>query len=63
MFSNVLPLSIAVPGARFYKNFKAPGGVDYFDNRGSISFNASKYIDMQLGYDKNFIGDGFAVCS
>ena len=49
----------AVPGARFFKNFKAAGGVDYFDNRASISFNASKHIDIQLGYDKNFIGDGF----
>lgn len=49
----------AVPGARFYKSFKAPGGVDYFDARGSISFNASKYIDIQLGYDRNFIGDGY----
>lgn len=49
----------AVPGARFYKSFKAAGGVDYFDNRGSISINASKHIDIQLGYDKNFIGNGF----
>lgn len=49
----------AVPGARFYKDFKAAGGVDYFDNRGSVSFNATKYIDIQLGYDKNFIGDGY----
>jgi hypothetical protein len=49
----------AVPGVRFYKNFKAPGGVDYFDGRGSVSINASKYIDVQLGYDKNFIGDGY----
>jgi hypothetical protein len=49
----------AVPGARFFKNFKDAGGVDYFDNRASVSFNASKYIDIQLGYDKNFIGDGF----
>lgn len=49
----------AVPGARFYKNFKAAGGYDYFDGRGSISFNASKYIDIQLGYDRNFIGDGY----
>ena len=48
----------AVPGARFYKNFKAAGGVDYFDNRASVSFNASKYIDIQFGYDKNFIGNG-----
>lgn len=49
----------AVPGARFYKNFKLAGAYDYFDNRGSVSFNASKYIDLQLGYDKNFIGDGY----
>lgn len=49
----------AVPGARFYKDFKSAGGVDYFDGRGSVSFNASKYIDIQLGYDKNFIGDGY----
>jgi hypothetical protein len=49
----------AVPGARFFKSFKAPGGVDYFDNRASVSINASKYIDIQLGYDRNFIGDGF----
>ncbi|WP_147204642.1 capsule assembly Wzi family protein [Segetibacter aerophilus] len=48
----------AVPGARYYKNFKAAGGYDYFDNRGSVSINATKYIDIQLGYDKNFIGDG-----
>ncbi len=49
----------AVPGARFYKDFKGPGGVDYFDGRGSVSINASKYIDIQFGYDKNFIGDGY----
>ena len=47
------------PGVRFYKNFKDKGGIDYFDARGSISFNASKYIDIQLGYDRNFIGDGY----
>jgi hypothetical protein len=49
----------AVPGVRFYKDFKGKGGVDYFDARGSISFNASQYIDIQFGYDRNFIGDGF----
>lgn len=49
----------AVPGARFYKRFKSAGGVDYFDSRASVSLNASKYIDIQLGYDKNFIGDGY----
>lgn len=49
----------AVPGARFYKNFKAAGGYDYFDNRASINFTATKYIDIQLGYDRNFIGNGY----
>lgn len=48
----------AVPGAGFYKSFKTTG-VDYFDARGSVSWNVAKYIDMQFGYDKNFIGNGF----
>jgi hypothetical protein len=48
----------AVPGNGFYKTFKAAGGVDYFDARGYITFNAAKYIDITFGYDKNFIGDG-----
>lgn len=47
----------AVPGERYYKPFKS-GGVSYFDNRGSVSINASKYIALQFGFDKNFIGDG-----
>jgi hypothetical protein len=48
----------AVPGVGFYKTFKTTG-VDYFDARGYVTFNAAKYIDLQLGYDKNFIGDGY----
>lgn len=47
----------AVPGVGFYKEFKQTG-VDYFDVRGSVSWNVVKYIDMQFGYDKNFIGVG-----
>lgn len=47
----------AVPGAGFYQDFKATG-YDYFDARGYITFNAAKYIDIQFGYDKNFIGNG-----
>ncbi|MEP6713687.1 MAG: hypothetical protein ABJA37_14770, partial [Ferruginibacter sp.] len=45
----------AVPGNGFYKTFKKTG-VDYFDARGYITFNAAKFIDFQFGYDKNFIG-------
>lgn len=48
----------AVPGAGFFKSFKDPGGVDYFDARGYITFNVAKYIDVVFGYDKNFIGNG-----
>ena len=48
----------AVPGNGYYKSFKDPGGLDYFDARGYISFNVTKYIDVAFGYDKNFIGNG-----
>ena len=48
----------AVPGNGFYKTFKKTG-VDYFDARGYITFNAAKFIDFQVGYDKNFIGNGY----
>lgn len=49
----------AVPGEGFYKDFKDPGGVDYFDARGYFTFNITKYIDVVFGYDKNFIGNGY----
>jgi len=49
----------AVPGEGFYKAFKAAGGVDYFDARGYLTFNVTKYIDVAFGYDKNFIGNGY----
>lgn len=48
----------AVPGVGFYKPFKTDG-YDYFDARGYITFNAAKAIDIQFGYDKNFIGNGY----
>lgn len=48
----------AVPGAGYYKEFKGTG-LDYFDARGTITVNATKYIDVSFGYDKNFIGSGY----
>lgn len=48
----------AVPGAGYYKEFKAAGGVDYFDARGYLTFGVTKYVDVAFGYDKNFIGNG-----
>ena len=53
----------AVAGAGFYKPFKQKPtgnkGQDYFDYRGYITFNLAKLIDVQYGYDKNFIGNGY----
>ncbi len=49
----------AVPGNAFYKPFKTNKGQDYFDFRGYIAFKASKFIDVQYGFDKNFIGNGY----
>jgi hypothetical protein len=48
----------AVPGQGFYKEFKTTG-YDYFDARGYFTFGITKYIDVQFGYDKNFIGNGY----
>ncbi|MEO6639432.1 MAG: hypothetical protein ABIN25_14225 [Ginsengibacter sp.] len=57
-FQNRVNKYDAVPGVGFYKDFKTTA-FDYFDARGYITFNATKYIDIQFGYDKNFIGNGY----
>jgi hypothetical protein len=57
-FKQYVQQNRAVPGAGFYKTFKKTG-VDYFDASGYITFNAAKYIDFQIGYDRNFIGNGY----
>ena len=57
-FQNRVKEFDAVPGVGFYKSFKNTA-VDYFDARGYITFNITKYIDVQFGYDKNFIGNGY----
>ncbi|WP_235921133.1 capsule assembly Wzi family protein [Foetidibacter luteolus] len=48
----------AVPGVGFYKDFNGTG-YDYFDARGSVTWNVARFIDMQFGYDKNSIGNGY----
>lgn len=57
-FRNYVAEHRAVPGVGFYKRFKQ-NGYDYFDGRGYLTFNVTKYIDVQFGYDKNFIGNGY----
>ncbi len=48
----------AVPGNGFYKSFKTTA-TDYFDARGYITVKAGGAVDVQFGYDKNFIGNGY----
>jgi len=48
-----------VPYESFSKTFKT-NGYDFITGRGYITFElVKKYIDVQFGYDKNFIGDGY----
>lgn len=52
--------NIVVPGVGFAKLFKNDTtAYDYYDARGYFTFNAAKYVNIQFGYDKNFIGDGY----
>ena len=48
----------AVPGIGYYKTLDH-GGYDYLDAAGYITFNVTKYIHVQFGYDNNFIGNGY----
>jgi hypothetical protein len=47
------------PGQGAAKPFKDKGGVDFFYCNGYLSYSPVKYINMTLGYGKNFIGDGY----
>lgn len=47
----------ALPYEAFWKEFN-DDGFDYFHARGYFTFNVSKSIDVQAGYDKQFIGNG-----
>jgi len=48
----------AVPGAGLYKRYRETG-YDSWDARGSIYIKPTKYLDVQLGHDKIFIGNGY----
>ncbi len=47
-----------VPGQGKRKDYKETGH-DYAQATGYVSFNMAKYFNLQLGYGKNFIGDGY----
>ena len=47
-----------VPGIGIAKPFKTTA-FDFPMADANITYNASKFLDLQLGYGKNFIGDGY----
>lgn len=47
----------AIPGEGYYKDFKTDA-VDFFSAKGSFDFTAAKFITIQFGNDKNFLGNG-----
>lgn len=55
--SERMPQTLSVPHEGFWKGFKS-NGVDFFHARGYVDLSVSKHINMQLGHDRMFIGNG-----
>lgn len=47
-----------IPHEGFWKDFKGSKGVDFFQARGYITFEATKHINVQFGHDRFFLGNG-----
>jgi hypothetical protein len=55
---------VYLPGQAYWKDyssklFKFKDGVDYFDARGYVNVHLLKHINISLGRDKFFIGNGY----
>lgn len=50
-----------VPHEGYWKDFKTVGGsqYDFFTARGYLTYAATKHINVQLGHDRNVIGNGY----
>ncbi|MBC6992267.1 hypothetical protein [Hymenobacter sp. BT491] len=49
-----------VPHEAFWKYYKdKPDQYDFLSGRGYLTYAASKHINLQFGYDRNFIGNGY----
>ncbi|TGE26195.1 hypothetical protein E5K02_15400 [Hymenobacter metallicola] len=49
-----------VPHEGYWKPFKNnPGQYDFLSARGYLTYAATKHINVQLGHDRNFIGNGY----
>lgn len=51
-------LNMVVPGEGLWKRFKGDG-VDFLQARGYITFDPTKSINLQLGHDRFFTGNGY----
>ncbi|MBC5994686.1 hypothetical protein [Pontibacter cellulosilyticus] len=47
-----------VPHEGFWKRFKE-NGYDFITARGYLNYALSKHVEIQLGHDQHFIGDGY----
>jgi hypothetical protein len=48
----------AVPGGNKY-TLSSDGDYQYWDVRAGVTFKALRFFDFQIGYDRNFIGNGY----
>ncbi|WP_255502079.1 hypothetical protein [Algoriphagus sp. AK58] len=48
----------AVPGEGFWKEYESDG-YSYFSALGHVSFQITKHIEIQVGHDRNFAGEGY----
>ena len=58
-YSRYTNSSRVVPGQGYARDFGSNGAWDYGSSGGTISYTPIQYLNVQLGYDKNFIGDGY----
>ena len=56
--SSFISATGVAPGQGSVKPFKE-NGVDFFNSNGYVSYSPSKYVNMTMGYGKNFIGEGY----
>lgn len=47
-----------VPNEGFWKTFKT-GGVDFLQARGYITFDPTRHVNLEIGYDRFFVGNGY----